>query len=183
MEGVFMTSDKPPGTININGREVPPHELPGAFRKLFKGNEDEYHRELGRIAVGFSRVELGVPLLLGLLCGLSLDVTHPLFDGMTLSHALTKIDKIIPLTVSDAEERGQLAILLKRIKKASERRNNLLHALWMLRGQEVGLQMDRKTKTKRPIKLQELTEFGSVVETLAQDLAEYLVSALDRYGK
>lgn len=152
------------------------------------GIGDERLRNIGRIVVNSTTLEAEIRLLLVAFAGVPDDVQTVLAGGDSLDVQAQKLRLLVQLREPDGDRKEAILRWLGRVKTVSERRNAVVHSMWLLdedasgddavatlarfgRGKFVTEQMDAQQLAAIGTELRDVyEEGGEIIKRFAGDM-------------
>ena len=108
--------------------------MAGAIREALKERrQEDYERVLGKLSISFSLLHSVVESFAWATWGLHIEFAKLLTKDMQFKHLVGKLSASMnQLELEDEEEAREISRLLKASEKLAEKRNDLLHALWVI---------------------------------------------------
>ncbi|MGE3486673.1 MAG: hypothetical protein AB7L09_18290 [Nitrospira sp.] len=135
--------------------------------------EEEYEKALGRLTMRFSWLHLFLESFGWLAWKLHPDIRLTVTRDFQTKHLVAKLRETAKFTIPQDADRKCFLSILKRVEKAAERRNDLLHSLWEFHGESVKKTSKKRFDSEIAPTVQDINQFNRSLLTIVKDLAEF----------
>ena len=138
--------------------------------------EAPYYKALGKLAISFSLVHFLIERLSWDIWHIDKRVASIITKDLPTKHLVEKLQASIEHLIPKKEDRKDFVAILKRVEKAAEKRNDLLHSLWIIKeGQPVSC-FSRKRGglvSRDAPSVSDLTELIEAIDKIVADLIKW----------
>lgn len=147
--------------------------------RIYLGDPDsavvaEYERALGRLTIRFSWLHLFLESFGWRVWRLQPDSCSIVTKDLQTKHLVVKLRETAKYAIPQDADRRCFLSILKKVEKAAERRNDLLHSLWQFPDESV-IKINKKlTKLDIAPTAQEINQFSSSLTAIGRDLVKFM---------
>ena len=150
----------------------------------------DYEKALGRLTIRFSWLHYFLETFGWKVWGLNPTSGSILTKDLQTKHLVIKLRDSSKYAIPRDHDRKRFISILNRIEKAAEKRNDLLHSLWIFHGPSVGRFNKKSPNLESFTTLQDIEQLNRSLMEISIDLAEFkdsgpvkapLVAALEDY--
>lgn len=148
---------------------------------------DEHYRAIGRISVEFGEIEMWVSSFAWALIDQEQSIGQIVTAGMSFSRQLDLLSSLFQHRCHDTTKLNDFNDLTKRLSKLSDKRNTIIHSLWLRQSKDsteaTRLKITAKRKpglshTKKIVKPQELESIADDFHTALSDFSTFMTTYL-----
>ena len=136
--------------------------------------EGRYERALGKLSIRFSLLHLTLEQFSWDLWGVNAPLASILTKDLTTKHLVEKLRASADIVIIRKEERINFISILGRIEKVAERRNELLHSIWIIKQGEPVLCVSKRRGRLVGPDAPSVSEINDLIRSIKQIVEDFM---------
>jgi hypothetical protein len=135
--------------------------------------EGPYEKALGKLSIRFSLLHLTLEQFSWDVWGVKAPLASIITKDLTTKHLVEKLRASADIVIIPKEERTNFLSILRKIEKVAERRNELLHSIWIIKHGEPVLCVSKKRGRLVGPDAPSVEEINDLIRSIMQILGEF----------